>query len=250
LTKDNVVLGFDVDVSPHCPIPVAEDVLDAVYGFVQKIPKFTARTMNTLENVGVSDMGAKIIIEYGNGVSSLSTSKIRTVENFGQACGRLFDLVRARKWKCDKENLCVLHAILSRDEVRNPGFFRKVSVRIDGCTYTPPESAALDKIFVEGFGALEAIENVPERAIAAFLFMARSQFFENANKRTAALAMTGMLISNGYRPLNIDRQPEEFLGRVADFYDSGDASKMFGMMNEMAKEQYPDFEPNIRYDGI
>lgn len=248
--EKKISLGFSWESPGYYYIPPAEDAEDAVFAFKRGIPKYAGRTLNTLESVGVTDNDAKIVIEYGKGVSSLTTSAIRTIENFGQACEYLFNITREKKWQLSKENICHLHSILSRDEVRHPGFFRKINVKIEGCEeFNPPEYTALDRIFKNGFEALPAIENIPERAIATFLFMARSQFFENANKRTAALAMTGILISNGYYPLNIDKQPGEFLGHIADFYVSADATKMFALMNEMGKEQYPDYwpiNPNMR----
>lgn len=84
-------------------IPKAVDIDDAIFSFRQSIPKFSSRTLNTLEGIRTTDIDAKIIIEYGKGVDSLTTMQIRTIENFGQACGYLFDLVRNRKWNMDKK---------------------------------------------------------------------------------------------------------------------------------------------------
>lgn len=241
-------LGFGWTPPEYFHIPPVENEGDALFAWRQKFPEYIGRTLNTLEGIGVTDIDTKIIVEYGKGVSSLSTAHIRAVENFGQACLYLFDMIKNKSWRFNETSLCSLHSILSRDEVQNPGRFRKIPVRIDGCVYTPPSHTDLEKIFTNGHEALITIENIPERAVATFLFLSRSQFFENANKRTAALAMTGTLISNGYYPLNMDKQPKEFLERMADFYDSADATGVFELFNEMGREQYPDFTPPI-YDG-
>ncbi|WP_286677023.1 MULTISPECIES: Fic family protein [Aminobacterium] len=222
-------------------IPKAVDIDDAIFSFRQSIPKFSSRTLNTLEGIRTTDIDAKIIIEYGKGVDSLTTMQIRTIENFGQACGYLFDLVRNRKWNMDKKTICSLHAILSRDEVRNPGMFRQTPAKIDGCTYTPPEHIVLDSLFSSGMSAATTLLSIPERAIISFLFLSRSQFFEDCNKRTASLAMIGTLISNGYKSLNIDKHPKEFLSCMAGFYDNADATTIIKMFNDMAREQYSDY---------
>lgn len=252
--EKKIAFGFSWQSPSHYYIPKAMDIDDAVFSFRQGIPKFSSRTLNTLESIGTTDIDAKIIIEYGKGVESLTTMQIRTIENFGQACGCLFELVKNKQWKMDKKTICFLHSILSRDEVRNPGLFRQTPVIIDGCTYTPPKHTALDDLFSSGISALSGISSIPERALVSFLFLSRSQFFENCNKRTASLVMAGTLISNGYKSLHVDAYPKEFLRSMADFYDSADATKIIEVFNTMAKEQYPDFLPSderhFKNDGI
>lgn len=83
-----------------------------------------------------------------------------------------------------------------------------------------------------GFSATPSLR---ERAVAAFLFTARSQFFFDANKRTGLLAMEGVLLAAGFPPLILpagdadSRDPEGAVGfyaRLRDFYRTGDAAPM------------------------
>lgn len=224
----------------------SKDVEDAVFSFRNSVPGFVSRTLNTLENIGVTVEEAKIVVEYGKGTDSLTTFQIRTVENFGKACAYMFDGVRKGQWTADKDELCNIHALLSRDEVRNPGTFRKTGVMLEGCVYVPPPHNSLDTVFKTGITALNEIKSVPERAMVLFLFLARSQFFENCNKRTAALAMSGLLMNNSWHAPNINEAPGKFLSTMADFYEKADATDAMDLFNNMAKMQFRDIKDSMR----
>lgn len=217
-----------------------EDIGDAVFSFRNSVPRYVSRTLNTLENTGVTVSDAKMVVEYSRGSNSLTTFQIRTVENFGIACAFMFNKVKDRQWKNDKETICTLHDLLSRDEVRNPGAFRKTKVMLEGCVYVPPPYSSLNTVFDTGIKALPEIKSVPERAMALFLFIARSQFFENCNKRTAALAMAGLLMSNGWYVPDINAEPGKFLSAMADFYEKADATDIMNVFNGMAETQFMD----------
>ena len=243
--EKKIALGFTWSPPEQLHIPNLGK--DAPLSWGENIPAFAASALRTLEGIKASDEDAKTIIDRCMGVSSLSTFDIRTVENFGQACGALFDMsktvlpskdCKTRNRTYNKNDICMLHALLSRDEVRNPGRFRRGGVKLEGCAYVPPPAESLEGIFANGFVSLDAIENVPERAIATFLFLCRSQFFENGNKRVASLVMTGTLITNGYGAIKFTEAG--FMPRLADFYESGDGTRIFESFNKMGQEQYPD----------
>jgi hypothetical protein len=217
----------------------APGIEEAIFAFKRSIPVYAARTLNTFERVGASDEKAKVIIEYGRGVD-MPTAHIRTIENYGNACNFLFDRLRDRTWRLEKEFICVLHTLAARDEVRNPGKFRGIPIYIENSVYTPPPAERLEQIYDAGMELLSRADvSVPECALAAFFFLSRTQFFENGNKRTAALVMNAILLDNGYMPLSIDRPPLELLRGMADFYETADATRMMAEFNEMAGEQYP-----------
>jgi prophage maintenance system killer protein len=242
--EKKIALGFTW-ISPSCFfLPKAADIEEAVFAFKRSIPIHAARTLNTLERLGVTDEKAKVIIEYGKGVD-MPLHNIRTIENYGQACNFLFDQLRNKNWQLNKESLCALHSILARDEVKNPGEFRKIPVRIEGSVYMPPQAEGLQRIYDAGMDMLTHADiSIPEYAMATFLFLSRTQLFEDANKRTAALSMNAILLDNGYKPLNIDCPPLDFLHKMTDFYETADATQMMADLNNMAQEQYQDIERN------
>ncbi|GHV56255.1 hypothetical protein FACS1894216_19960 [Synergistales bacterium] len=211
-----------------------DDIRKAIFAFKRGIPVYAARTLNTFERVGASDEQAKVIIEYGYGVD-LPLSHIRTIDNFGRACDYLFNKLADGDWLFDKSELCGIHAITARNEVTRPGEFRSMPVSIEGSVYTPPAPEHIARVYENGIAALRQVEDISERAMAVFLFLSRAQLFENANKRTASLVMNGILMSNGYYPINIDTPPLDFLHGMADFYETADGTKMMSMLNDLAK---------------
>jgi hypothetical protein len=99
----------------------------------------------------------------------------------------------------------------------------------------------LPKLAERGFAFLNAsIASPVERAFATFLFMARSQFFHDANKRTASLMLNGVLPQSADYPATIkNSNSEEFHTTLRQFYDSGDASAMMRFFVKSTQKLYP-----------
>ena len=80
--------------------------------------------------------------------------------------------------------------------------------------------------------------SVPERAFATFLFISRTQPFENANKRTAALCMNAILMSHGYPAVVIEGPTREFLHSMANFYETAVADTVMNELFDMSFRQH------------
>ncbi len=91
------------------------------------------------------------------------------------------------------------------------GVIRNKAVSLHNIKYVPP-TENLSQILEGGFNYLtKEIKSPAERAIATFLFMARTQPFYDANKRTASLMMNGCLMKDGYFPITVlNREAELF----------------------------------------
>jgi hypothetical protein len=86
------------------------------------------------------------------------------------------------------------------------------------------------------------IENPLERGIAVFAYIARTQFFFDANKRTAMLLLNGILASSAIKPFFVpDSEKGKFSMVLTEFYESGNADNF---MNFMADVACPDHEDN------
>ena len=107
--------------------------------------------------------------------------------------------------------------------------------------HTPPDADQLPDIALKGFEFLEkVIQDPKERAIALFLFMARNQFFFDANKRTATIMMNGALMRDGYFPITVmNRDAGEFHEKLGLFYESGDANAMMRFFQKQVSTMYP-----------
>ena len=92
----------------------------------------------------------------------------------------------------------------------------------------------------KGFAFLNGkVKDPKERAIAVFLFMSRTQFFFDANKRTASLMMNGCLMLNGFWPITVLNQESVlFHQKLGRFYESGNADEMMAFFAHSVKKLY------------
>ena len=99
----------------------------------------------------------------------------------------------------------------------------------------------MNQLAEEGFKFLKnEVKDPKERAIALFLFMSITQFFFDANKRTASLMMNGCLMQNGYWPISVLNQDgADFHARLKEFYETGDANPMMEFFARIVKKIYP-----------
>ena len=121
------------------------------------------------------------------------------------------------------------------------GSFRTGDVRIRGVGFIPSQAAYLQEIATKGFTYLKTqVKDPQERAVASFLFMARNQFFFNANKRTASLMMNGALMQEGFFPITVPSQVAKlFHEKLSRFYETGDANDMMAFFQKETGAMYP-----------
>jgi len=151
--------------------------------------------------------------------------------NQAQAWKWLFQSVLSGNFEISKDFVLQLHAISAKEEALEWGCFRNGRVMISGTEYLPPEPAKLDNLWFEVVHSISAVDNIVNRAIYLFLYMARYQFFYDVNKRTARFMMNGILLSNGYPVINVPaKRAAEFNSLMLEYYDSGDFSDMLDFM--------------------
>ena len=139
----------------------------------------------------------------------------------------LFDLVRNGRFGLDRATAEALNALVAKGEAIESGVFRDGQVAIGGTEHAPPPNDELPDLFQAGVAELESCENVHEKAICAYLFMALHQFHWDGNKRTGRLLMNGVLLSSGHDPILVPVSKRlEFNKRMIEFYDSKDSDGM------------------------
>lgn len=125
------------------------------------------------------------------------------------------------------EYLCKLNEFIARNEALEWGVLRTGTVGISGTDYTPPVpvqaevSAYLD----------ELIHNThltaTEKALEAFVWGTRGQFFRDGNKRTSMTLANKILISAGAGILTItDKHMEQFNTLLLHYYNTGDSTSL------------------------
>ena len=130
------------------------------------------------------------------------------------------------------EYWCKLNEYIARNEALEWGKLRTGSVGISGTDYVPPvpteEQArgGLEKI-------LTADTTATAKALEAFVWGARGQFFWDGNKRTSMTLANKILISAGVGFLTItDRHMEQFNTLLIDYYNTGESEALKDFLYE------------------
>lgn len=156
--------------------------------------------------------------------------------NQGNAWKQLIEWIKYDNFHLTKGVVCDLHKIAAKEEALDWGKFRSSSVTIAGTEYMPPQAKDLDLLFAGMIDSTNSIPGLWERAITVFLEMARNQFFYDVNKRMGRFVMNGILVSNGYPPINLPATKSlEFNTLMLEFYPSGKKDKMIEFMKSCIK---------------
>lgn len=151
----------------------------------------------------------------------------------------LFDAVGRDKFCLSGDFVCELHGILAKKEALAWGAFRGGGVTIAGTDYLPPDANRLPALWrrlsKKHRPALRpsgiTIEQIYTHAIGLFLYMARAQFFYDANKRLGRLMMNGILLARGLPAINLPAKKQlEFNRLMLEFYPGGDEQPMQDFM--------------------
>ena len=130
------------------------------------------------------------------------------------------------------EYWCKLNDFIARNEALEWGKLRTGSVGISGSDYIPPvpsesqSRAELDAI-------LMADTTATSKALEAFVWGARGQFFWDGNKRTSMTLANKILVSTGTGFLTItDKLMEQFNTLLLDYYNTGESESLKDFLYE------------------
>lgn len=225
--------AFDFD------IPFIGDTEKATYIFNQNLVDITWNCLRTLEQ-NPSTLPQTRTILNGKSVEGLDVNDLLQIKNYGDGAKELVRLLRAGKFRVAIESACDLHRFVGYKDALEWGTLRNLNTGIHDVEYVSPSYEKLPMLAKNGFEFLNTeVKDPKEQAIAVFLFMARSQFFFDANKRTASLMMNGCLMLNGYWPITVlNQESTEFHQRLGQFYETGDANEMMAFFARSVKKLY------------
>ena len=125
------------------------------------------------------------------------------------------------------EYWCKLNEYIARNEALEWGKLRTGSIGISGTDYEPPVPDK-DKTVAELKAILtDADDSTTDKALAAFTWGARGQFFWDGNKRTSLMLANKILILGGAGIMTIiDKYMEQFNGLLLDFYNTGESEAL------------------------
>ena len=170
-----------------------------------------------MENRAVTFPQTKTILN-GINVPNVQLDDIQAILNMRDAWKYLLNTIDE---PITFEYWCKLNEYIARNEALEWGKLRTGTVGISGTEYMPPIPNQED-VERELFEILNADTSATEKALNAFVWGARGQFFWDGNKRTSLTLANKILIVAGAGILTItDKYMEEFNILLLDYYNTG-----------------------------
>ncbi|MBE6978942.1 MAG: Fic family protein [Ruminococcaceae bacterium] len=181
-----------------------------------------------MENRNITFPQTKTILQ-GVNVPSVQLDDIQAVLNMRDAwrflLGTMGEPITFEYW-------CKLNEHIARNEALEWGKLRTGSVGISGTDYIPPVPAE-DATRAELNTILTADTTATAKALEAFVWGARGQFFWDGNKRTSMTLANKILVSSGAGFLTItDKHMEQFNTLLLDYYNTGDSDTLKDFLYE------------------
>lgn len=132
------------------------------------------------------------------------------------------------------EYMCKLNEYIARNESLEWGKLRTGTVGISGTEYVPPIPKQ-EQVEQELEEILNTDTSSTEKALSAFVWGTRGQFFWDGNKRTSLTLANKLLVASGAGILTItDKYMEQFNVLLLDYYNSGESEKLKKFLYENA----------------
>lgn len=158
--------------------------------------------------------------------------------NQAKAWEYLFDLIKNNQFEFNQHIVLTIHRIAGQEEALEWGKFRTGFVTIAGSDYDPPAPEHLQQHWQDLEQQLLAIDDIYQRAMTAFLQMARIQFFWDVNKRTGRFMMNGILLQAGLPIINVPAKRQlEFNQLMLEFYLSNEMTAMQDFLRSCLHEK-------------
>lgn len=179
---------------------------------------------SNFENVNISWLDTKTLIEFGERPEGLTEKDMRIVLNHKEAIGYLKQ--HQNELSISKKDLMDIHSLLINGLLADTsavGSLRSVIVKFDDSRYQPPDNPFLLKeAFIEFCEKAAAIKNPFEQAFFAMSFIPYMQPFQDGNKRTSRIAMNIPLIRHRLAPFSFsDMGKREYLFGLLAMYERG-----------------------------
>lgn len=181
-----------------------------------------------MENRAVTFPQTKTILQ-GVNVPSVQLSDIQAILNMRDAWKFLLSTMDQ---PVTLDYLCRINDFIARGEALEWGKLRTGSVMISGTEYLPPVPSA-EAVAAELEQILTTDTTATAKALEAFVWGARGQFFWDGNKRTSMTLANKILIAAGAGFLTIrDCHMEQFNTLLLDYYNTGDSEVLKDFLYE------------------
>ncbi len=183
-----------------------------------------------MENRAVTFPQTKTILN-GVNVPNVQLDDIQAILNMRDAWQYLINSVNE---PITFDYWCKLNGFIARNEALEWGKLRTGSVGISGADYKPPIPEK-EKVIEELNAIITSNATATEKALEAFVWGARGQFFWDGNKRTSLALANKILVMVGAGILTItDRHMAEFNVLLLDYYNTGESKALKTFLYENA----------------
>lgn len=179
-----------------------------------------------MESRAVTFPQTKTILE-GVNVPGVRLDDIQAILNMRDAWRFLLDTLEA---PVTVDCLCKLNGYIARNEALTWGALRTGAVSISGTDYVPPVPS--QEAVEGGLGAiLSGDAPATGKALMAFCWGARGQFFWDGNKRTSLVLANKIMLEAGVGMLTITEGHMEAFNRLlVEFYNTGEAGELMDFL--------------------
>ena len=179
---------------------------------------------SNLENVPISWLDTKALVEFGSRPGGLSEKDLRIVMNHKDAL-QFMCAYRSDMDVCSRD-ICDLHSQVMKGLLADNsaiGSIRKNVVYFDGSRYQPISNTfVLREEFDLFCEKASRIENPHEKALFTMAFMPYLQPFQDGNKRTSRLAMNIPLVKASLAPFSFTAvNKADYMFALLAFYERG-----------------------------
>ena len=184
-----------------------------------------------MENRAVTFPQTQTILN-GVNVPNAQLDDIQAILNMRDAWKFLLNTVSE---KVTFEYWCKLNEYIARNEALEWGKLRTGSVGISGTDYEPPIPTK-EKTIEELENILSAPDaSATDKALEAFVWGTRGQFFWDGNKRTSLMLSNKILVSSGSGIMTItDKYMEQFNALLLNYYNTGKSEELKQFLYENA----------------
>ena len=183
-----------------------------------------------MENRAVTFPQTQTILN-GVNVPGVQLDDIQAILNMRDAWRYLMDSIDE---PLTVDYICKLNEFIARNEALVWGKLRTGTVGISGTDHKPPVPEH-ESVKAELEEIMTADTTATEKALNAFAWGARGQFFWDGNKRTSLTVANKILLSAGAGVLTItDKHMEKFNALLLDFYNTGEAEALKAFLYDNA----------------
>lgn len=177
-----------------------------------------------LEGLNLTQSQVGMILS--NNFLQIDVYSIAFVRNMNMAWSFLLENIN---YPCNLLFIRELNRIVGYELFYSCGSIRTFPVSISGTSYVPP--IPFESEIIENLNYINAEESVVLRALKLFCYVARTQMFEDGNKRIAQLVANKVLIENNVGIFQIpENRLKRFISLLVDFYETNNDSKLVKFM--------------------